>query len=152
MEHKHTKITDLLALLTFLLLALCLLLVLLTGARVYRNLVQAGETAFQSRTALQYAATRIRQARTVTIQDFQGCPALVIPETIDGECYVTRIYCHEGHIRELFSSEEAALSPEDGETVLEGQLHFAFDGELLTLYSGGDSLILQIRTGREVGP
>lgn len=151
MEHKHTKITDLLGLLTFLLLALCLLLVLLTGAKVYRNLVIAGEEHFQSRTALQYAATRVRQARTVTLQEFQGCSALVIPETIDGECYVTRIYCHEGYIRELFSAEDAELSPEDGEKVLEWQLQFAFEGEMLTLYSGGDSLVLRIREGREVG-
>lgn len=152
MKHRPSKITDLLALLVFGAFSLCLLLVLLTGAKVYRSLVRSGEESFETRTPLQYVATRVRQARTVTVQDFQGCKALVMPETIDGETYLTRVYCYDGYIRELFSSDTAELSPEDGEKVLAGEVLFVLDCDMLQLWSGEHSLVLQLRTGREVGP
>lgn len=149
---SSSKLTDFLALAVFAVFALCVLLVLLTGAKVYRGLVRTGEERFRDRTALQYVATRVRQARTVTLEDFQGCPALVMQETIDGESYVTRVYCHDGYLWELFSTSDAALSPEDGEKVLEAEVTFAFDEGLLNLWSGEYALVLQPRMFREVGP
>lgn len=44
--------------------------------------------------------------------------ALVIPEEIDGRTYLTRVYCYEGQLRELFSAEDTAVAPGDGEAVL----------------------------------
>ena len=35
------------------------------------------------------------------------------------EAYLTRIYCHEGFLRELFSAEGGSFSPEDGEKLIE---------------------------------
>lgn len=153
MKHRASKFTDLLTLLVFGVFALCLLLVLLTGAGVYRNLVRSGEERFASRTALQYVATRVRQGQTADVQDFQGCKALVLPQTIDGEVYLTRVYCHEGWLWELFSSQTAALSPEDGEKVMAlRDLDFLLESDILTIRCGTRTLVLQLRTGREVGP
>ena len=53
--------------------------------------------------------------------DFQGCDALELTETIDGTPYITRVYCYDGYLRELFSAAEAQMTPADGEKVLEAQ-------------------------------
>ena len=46
MKEKRTKMTDLLALLVFAMFAVCVMAVLLTGAKVYRNVVDRGEAQF----------------------------------------------------------------------------------------------------------
>ena len=148
MEHKTSRTTGLLALLVFLLFALCLLLVLLTGAGVYRGLVRRGEERYAARTTVQYIATRVRQAGDVAVEEFGGCKALVFPETIDGERYLTRVYCHEGWLMELFSTGTAELSPEDGERVLEAEdLQVQLEGNLLTVRTGEQTLYLHLREG-----
>ena len=146
MKEKFTKITDLLALTVFAVFAVCILLVLLYGANVYQNLVRRGEESFEMRTAAQYVATRVRQAETVTVADFEGCEALVLPEEIDGARYLTRVYCFEGYIRELFCAENAALSPEDGEKVMAADsLRFLVEDDLLLATIDGREVLLQLR-------
>lgn len=148
MEHRSGKMTSVLALLVFVLFALCLLLVLLTGAGIYRGLVRRGEETFAARTVVQYVATRVRQARTVTVADFEGCEALVFPEIIDGETYLTRVYCYEGWLMELFSADTAALSPEDGEKLLEAEaLQVSLEEDLLTVEAGKQTIYLHLREG-----
>ena len=121
MKKNPFKITDLLALTVFAAFAVCVLVVLLSGARVYKTLVQRGEDSFRLRTATQYVATRVRQAEDVTVADFDGYEALHIREEIDGAVYVTRIYCCDGYLRELFCAQSAELSPEDGEKIMEAE-------------------------------
>ena len=152
MKEKSTKFTDFLALIMFAVFTLCVLLVLLFGAKVYRGLVDRGEVSFESRTAAQYVTTRVRQAERVSVADFEGCQALVIPEEIDGEIYITRVYCYDGYIRELFSGGNAALSPEDGEKILPGEsLAFSIEDDLLTVHLEGQKLFLHLR-GKEASP
>lgn len=122
MEKKRWTITDLAGLLAFALFALCLLGVLLTGARSYGALVRRGEESFDRRTAAQYVATRVRQADSagsICVESFGDCPALTVRQEIGGETYLTRIYCHDGWLRELFAASSAELAPEDGERVAE---------------------------------
>lgn len=146
MKEKFTKITDLLALPVFAVFAVCVLIVLLYGANVYQNLVRRSEESFEMRTAAQYVTTRVHQAETVTVADFEGYEALVLPEEIDGTHYLTRVYCYEGHIRELFCAENAALSPEDGEKVMAADsLHFFVEDGLLTVSIDGREVLLQLR-------
>lgn len=151
MEKKRNTGTSLLVLLVFVLFALCLLLVLLTGAGVYRELVRRGEEGFARRTAVQYIATRVRQTGTVTVQDFGGCQALVFPEAGEEETYLTRVYRYEGWLMELYCAEGADLSPEDGEQLLETEpLRFSLENGLLTVSGGGQTLYLHLR--EEAGP
>ena len=153
MKEKFTKITDLLALTVFAVFAVCVLITLLYGANVYQNLVQRGEESFGVRTAAQYVTTRVRQAETVTVADFEGCEALVLPEEIDGARYLTRVYCYEGHIRELFCAENAALSPEDGEKVMPvDSLSFLVEDGILTVSIDGREVLLQLRGKGEEMP
>lgn len=109
------------ALLLFGIFALCVLLVLLTGADVYKGLTERERANYDGRTAAQYLATRVRQADTLEglrVEEFGGLDALVLSEEIEGETYETRIYCYDGYIRELFAAVESELTPEDGDKVL----------------------------------
>ena len=93
-----------------------------------------------------------RQARTVTVGDFEGCEALVIPENADGATYLTRLYVYDGHIRELYCAENAALSPADGEKILPADsLRFDLEGSLLTITVDGQALYLDL-SGKEAAP
>ena len=142
----------------FTLFAVCILMVLLTGADVYTRLVEDGEEAYARRTAAQYLTTRVRQGECVSTEDFGGCDALVFRETIGSRAYLTRVYCYDGAIRELFSAEGGDFSPEEGETVLEAsKLSFSLDGALLQAeiaFPDGstEQLTWYLRTGQEVAP
>lgn len=146
MKKNVSKITDLLAMAVFAVFAVCVLLVLLYGARVYGNLTRQGETRFQQRTAAQYVTTRVRQAEKLSVTDFDGCEALTIYENIDGESYITRVYCHDGFLRELFCAEDAALSPADGEKIMAADnLCFSIEDSLLKANIDGVQIALQLR-------
>lgn len=160
-EVRHRKITDLMALMVFGLFALCVLLVLLTGADVYRNLVDRGAQAYESRTASQYVATRVRQADFgggISVEEFGGQDALVLREQINGKTYLTRVYCCEGFIRELFTADSGEFSPEDGEKILEAEaMSFTLEQDLLTariILADGRSqaLTLYLRSGEGERP
>lgn len=110
--------------------AASILLVLLTGAGAYRRLTNRDTAAFQSRTAAQYLATRVRQsdgADTVRVEDFDGVSALTVTE---GDGYVTRVYCYDGGLWELYAPAGLDMAPSDGERVLD------LDGMELTLEDG----------------
>lgn len=152
MKKKVSSITDVLALTVFAVFAVCVLVVVLYGARSYQSLVRRSEESFASRTAAQYVATRVRQAERVTVTDFEGCDALTITEEIDGAPYLTRVYCCDGYLRELFSAETALLSPQDGEKVMPAEsMQLALDRGILIATVDGRQIILQLQ-GKEVSP
>ena len=133
-NNGHRKITELLALLVFGLFALCVAAVLLMGGRTYQTLTQRGSTAHSQRIAVRYLTTRFQQASVVRVEDFCGLQALTAREEIGGKTYLTRVYCHEGTVRELFSAETTQVIPEDGEMVLEAEtLTFSQEAQLLTV-------------------
>ncbi len=142
----------LMALILFGVFAACVLAVLLTGAGAYQRLTQRDRSAFDRRTAIQYIATRVRQsdaAGAITVEDFGGVDCLCLWE---GD-YVTRVYCYDGQLRELFTDPLAEMGPEAGEPVLEAQgMEFALEEGLLTVTATmadgtGDSLCLSLRSG-----
>ena len=104
--------------------ALCILAVLLTGAGAYGRLIERQQTTYTGRTIPQYIATKIRQADkadAVHIGEFGGVESLELTGIYGEETYITRIYCYDGYLRELFSSATGIFSPEDGEKILEAQ-------------------------------
>lgn len=136
MKQNALKLTDLAAGLVFALFALCICLVVLTGAEVYGKLADRRDAAFSRRTAAGYLTTRVRQADAsgLTVEDFEGRAALVLREQIDGEVYLTRIYCSGGMLRELFTPRSAHCTPEDGQPLLEAEkLEATREGGLLKL-------------------
>lgn len=145
----------------FFLLAVCLMTVLLTGVRIYRNMVQQGQALFLSRTAAQYLTTRVHQAdctNQLSIEDFDGTQALVFRETIDDAAYKTLVYCHEGYLKELFCPEAGHFRPSDGEKIfalesLRVQLAPSLLQAQITLPDGTcQEISLYLRSGEVTGP
>ncbi len=126
-----------LPLVLFAILAVCAVLVLLAGAGVYGRLTDRGQGAFKNRTVPLYIATKVRQADcagTVSVERVEGTDILCMEEQIDGKGYVTRIYCHEGVVRELFSSEDVDFDPAMGEKIAEAsEVRFSLADGCLTV-------------------
>lgn len=145
MKKNASSMNQVLALLTLTVFALCVLLVLLTGASCYRGLVDRGEASYGRRTAAQYLTTRVRQAQRVEIGDFGGSEALFLEETVEGERYTTTLYCYDGWLRELYAVPGAKLTPKAGTAVLEGEtLELIREGSLLTVKFGEEELCLYL--------
>ncbi|MPM13520.1 hypothetical protein SDC9_59877 [bioreactor metagenome] len=95
---------------------------LASGAGAYRDIKQVGEERFSENTCLGYVATKVRHydsAGAVRIGQIGEIQALQLRETIDGEPYVTSLYCFDGHMMELFSQEGLEFLPQDGIAVLD---------------------------------
>ena len=125
----------------FAVFAACILSVLLTGADSYQKLTKRDQSSYDRRTAAQYITTKIRQNDTcdmvfvgdfdTALPDIQG-NTLHLTEVTEGAEYCTRLYCHDGYIRELFSIPGNGFSPEDGEKVLPAQsLSFSMEDGFL---------------------
>lgn len=143
----------LLVLLLFGVFAVCVLAVLLTGAKAYRRLTERDQAAYNRRTCVQYIATRVRQAdmeNGVSVGPFGETEALALGENGG---YVTRVYWYDGYLMELYAAGEADLSPEDGEQIMAIQgLELSLEDRLLTLeitdlQGRRDTLRLALRSG-----
>ncbi len=159
MNKRESKLTPVAALIVFTLFALCILGVLLTGAESYRRLTDRNSHSGNYRTAVQYISTRVRQADqsgSIRTEDFQGQSALSLGEEIQGTGYVTRVYCHEGYLQELFSPEEGQFHPADGEKLLPMEdLDASIENDMLTVtltFPDGEqqSLVFCLRSGEEI--
>lgn len=154
MKRQGTKhhMDGLLMLLLFGVFAVCVLIVLLTGAKAYRGLTERDRTAYDRRTCVQYIATKVRQGDVeggVTVEPFGDTAALCMRQY----GFVTRVYCYDGWLMEMYTFEDAELTPQDGEKVMPlSGLSFDLEDGLLTveLQSGEgvtDTLRLALRSG-----
>lgn len=146
------------ALLLFGVFAVCVLAVLLSGADAYKRLTVRDQNAFGRRTAVQYLATRVRQADAaggVAVEEFGGVRSLVLDAQ---STYPTWLYCYDGQLMELYCYVEDRPGPEDGLPLLELEgLDVHLSDGLLTLEvtgAGGETstLLLSLRGGEEGAP
>ena len=149
------QIDGLIALLLFGVFAACLLAVLLTGAGAYKRLNARNEGAYYHRTCLQYVANRVHQApkpEDVMLEPFGDGNALAIT---DRDGCITRVYYYDGYLMELYSSASFALSPQDGERIMEVEkLELTMEDGMLkvsvTDQEGKSSeMLLSLSTGKE---
>ena len=159
MRRKHADVLG--VLLSFTLLAACLLAVLLSGARIYRGLTERSQESFARRTAAQFLETRLRQtdAKDIFLGSFDGTPAqqgdtLFLREEVDGEDYLTRIYCYDGSLRELYTPADSDCQQEDGERLVAAEsLTLSREADLLTASVTTDGtetqLILALPAGED---
>ena len=120
-EQKKNSWSTLSALMMLSLFSIAILFALLSGAGVYSRLTKQTQVHYDSRTTIQYIATKIRQASSsdaVNVSSFHGKDALCITQSIDNTDYITRIYCYDGYLMELFTIDADGFSPEDGEKIL----------------------------------
>lgn len=138
-----------------------ILTVLLAGANTYQRLVERDAVSYDSRTCVQYLATKVRQAPapgSVVLSEFGDGDSLLIREQIGGAEYWTQIYCYDGWLMELFTAANAGLAPEDGEKILPAEaLLLERSGDLLQVdilsaSDGRNTLMLSLRGGEGVAP
>lgn len=134
-NRRHHSISSLAALLMLLVFSVALLAVLLGGANVYERLTVRDSRSYESRTCVQYLATKVRQAESpdaVAVSQFGDGDSLTITETIGGTAFHTQVYCYDGWLMELFTVANAGLTPESGSKILKAQsLTATQEGSLL---------------------
>ena len=146
-KRSYMRMEGMLVILLFGVFAVLILAVLFTGAGAYQRIVERGQEAFLNRTLSQYVITKVHQSDVegaISVTEWKGRDTLEIKEEINGEVYLTRIYCYEGHLRELFTAENVECSPVDGESVLEAK-EVSFD-----LTNGRLTIDLRNRSGEKI--
>lgn len=159
-RNRKLNVDTLLVLVLFGVFALCALAAVLQGARIYRGLTQRGQESYNERTAAQYISARLHHAdceASVAVANTGSVSCLEFTETIDGEEYITRVYCYEGYIRELFSASSLEFRPWDGECIIPArEVSFSLENGLVKteiVDENGDRLevFTALRSGREGG-
>ncbi len=133
------------------------LILMNVGVHVYKNIVENNAENFRLRASLSYVATKVRQydmADTISVQEEDGVPMLVFQEELEGTKYLTRIYCYDGNMMELFQEEGLEHDLNDGFEIMElDDLQIEQQGNqiFLTAMDGGEkeSLTLSIRSGSD---
>lgn len=148
--------------LSFVVFAACIVIVLIMGARLYSRSNQRDRADYDHRTVTGYVTTRVSQSAVAGhcfVGNFhEGTPrqtgdTFFFTEEIGGELYVTRLYCYDGGLYELFCPADVELDPDAGECVLPlDSLDFTITDGLLTaqiVFDDGVRTILRIslRTG-----
>jgi len=130
-KSNKSHIAGLLALILFGMFVISMLFVLFTGVDVYKRLMQRGVNTYNERTVPQYIATKVRKSDvqgSVSVAKYGDIEVLELSEIIEDECYVTRIYCYEGYLKELFSHESVEFEAENGMEIAEADnVCFAFE-------------------------
>jgi hypothetical protein len=53
----------------------------------------------------------------MVIGEYDGVKTLAMHEDLDGEPYVTWLYCYDGHMYECFTSDDGKFNPESGTAI-----------------------------------
>lgn len=133
------------------------LMAVVVGAGVYRSVVQAGSPDGQAVIPLSYLANKVRaldaQGAVSVLEDETVGVVLTLTEQYEDEALVTRIFVHDGMLREQFGYADAPLDPELSEQLLQVE---AFDAHMdeggvalcVRMPDGtSDSLYLALRSG-----
>lgn len=103
------------------LFALLSVLVVTIGIQAYEQIVENTQTNAELRTSLSYTANKIRvydgfgEMEALQIGDMD---VLALHETVDGDRYVTYIYCFNGMLYEWFTAADTPFDPLQGEALL----------------------------------
>ena len=134
------KRTDLRGIFIFALLAAFALLslaVVIVGARSYRGINATAEQAFLSRTGMSYLVGKVRGADAagqIEIRKEGDLTVLTFGQELDGEKYLTYIYCDGTKVCEYFARADAAFSPDYGEKIFDASgLTFSLEKGLLQI-------------------
>ena len=122
---NNFKTVDILfALVLFVIFAVAVLMVLLSGARIYRDSVDSMAAQYEERTSISYIVTKLRghdATGRISIGSVDDSDALFMSEEIDGVIYETVIYLHEGKIMEYFGVHDPNFHPSFGSVILEAK-------------------------------
>ena len=116
MQKKYTAIR-LLPVLLILLFSVLSLMLVLSGAGVYKNTVENTRYNNQVRATLSYVSNKVRSAdsSTIRIEQRNNISVLLFTESIEDE---TMIYVYDGSLREMFSRQGRTFHPENGTEIV----------------------------------
>ena len=149
---RGRSIDTIFVLIVFSIFAISILMVLMLGASIYRNINDISNDGQSEHTALSYIWTKTKnfdEAGSVHVGDFQGVSALFIDELLGDTYYRTAIYHYDGWLCELFSEAALEFSPRDGVRVIQvNEMRFeSVDNGLIRATTGVKSLLLSPRSG-----
>ena len=137
---RFRSIDILFALLLFSVFAMAVLMVLLSGGRIYKNVVGDMAKQYEERTSVYYIATKLRACDTegsVKIAPYWYGDALFLsePPKSDGKIYETIIYLYDGMIKEQYAEQGKYFPPNTGMTILNASsLNFSTeDNDLIVI-------------------
>ena len=147
------KIDTIFVLIIFSVFALSVLMVLILGASIYKNMTDIKREDQGERSLLSYIWTKVKngdKAESIHIGDFHGQSALYFDEEIVGIKYTTAIYQYEGWVYELFSEVGIDFLPEDGVQVMRinDLLFEEYEYGMIKVSTGSRSLLLYPRSGK----
>lgn len=156
-ETKQRTVSAVTSLLVLAVFSVSILGALLAGAQAYQRLTGLGNTGYDSRTCCAYIASRFRQAAGgVAVESFGDGDCLAFYEELEGKSYVTRVYCYDGWLMELFCSATGSLEPPAGEKILPiSTLELTWQNNLLqatVVDANGTGSTLQLHSPVEVTP
>ena len=99
-------------------------LMVLLGAQMYRNTVDRSTANNEDRVLGAYVRSMIRAEDTsgaMEIGEYNGVKTLAMREDLDGETYVTWLYCYDGNMYEWFTSDDGDFRPESGTAICPAQ-------------------------------
>ena len=143
----HHAVSGLFVFLLLGMFALFSTVMVLLGARAYRNIANAQEQHNNSRIAPSYLRSMVRasdERDAYLIENLDGSDVLTIRQNYDGEWVDTYIYCFYGYLRECVVADdpEIGFEPENGETICTlDSIKFDIENSLMhaQLNNGGDN-------------
>ena len=163
--NKRISTSILAPLFIFTVFTTCLLVVLLSGADIYKKYTDLDRQSFDNRILSQYLAAKVRQSdfeNGIAVGRFAESTQTNIGDTlytyykVNSELYYTRIYCHNGYLCELFTDVNSEFEPSDGARLMPAEsVDFVLDNGILTacitqIDGQKQYIILDIRSGKEV--
>lgn len=123
MPRQKSPVNGLLVFLIYGMFAVFSLLLVVIGAKVYRDVTVTGEENAQVRAMFSYVSNKVRMnpggEGNVYLEERDGIPVLVLREISEGTAYETLIYCSDGVLRELYGAAGQEFYPESGEKITE---------------------------------
>lgn len=115
-------------------------LMVLLGAQLYRGIVEQTEIHNARRVLFSYVNNAVRgndAADIIRTEKIDGVDMLVFDWFVDDEHYETKVYCHEGTLRELFSEVGQTFEPDYGEIICRAEaFRPEIEGDMLKLHLG----------------
>ena len=107
--------------LLFFLFTCCMFLVLLSGAKIYKNVTGVMEEQFGIYTCTSYVSAKVRhydRVDAVSVETFHDTDAILLKEDIHDKEYLTYLYFFDGHLMELFCEAELDLPLSAGQKIM----------------------------------
>ena len=114
------------------------------GARAYRNANDRSAAHNASRISSSYVRSMVRaddERGALRVEELEGMQVLTFENEYDGEAYVTRLYVSDGMLREMFTEADYDFVPEEGEGVC--------PMDEMTASLEGGRLSVRLRSGEE---